>query len=209
VRRPTDALALLFWASLSGSSRLLPSGASAAGTRLDAGLCRLTATFLPATLSQLRFLNLLALDVALLAGIIVERQILPRRARRQRVVASVALLVLVAPALVAAARMPVAPLEGLDALEENLEMLDWFRLATPIPGDRWDTTRPADWGVLGPWSLGSWIENIAERPVVATNFGAETHGLVESVQFSWPRTRSRRGDPRAQSSQVRDRRTRS
>ncbi len=185
VRGPTEALSLLFWGLPLGIGFALLRAVRVRQERAWLlAFAVSTATFLSATLSHLRFLNLLALDVALLAGIIVERQILPRRSRRHRILASVALLVLVSPALVTAARLPVARLGALDALQENLEMLDWLRLRTPIPGDRRDPTRPAAWGVLGSWSLGSWIENVAERPAVATNFGAEAHGLVESVQFS-------------------------
>jgi dolichyl-diphosphooligosaccharide--protein glycosyltransferase len=45
-------------------------------------------------------------------------------------------------------------------------------------------TRTPEYGILAKWSIGSWIENIAQRPTVATNFGSEIYGLDASAQFA-------------------------
>jgi asparagine N-glycosylation enzyme membrane subunit Stt3 len=182
---PSSELSLVFWL-LPAAVAFALIGAWRSEERRPWFVAFAVATtgFLVATLLHLRFLDLLALGVAWSVGGAWDRLAPPAATKGRRLAVAGLLALLLAPAAGLAARLPRAPLWPIEAHKESLELLDWLRRGTPVPGDRLDPSRPAAWGVLAPWSLGAWIVNLAGRPAVASNFGAEAHGFAELAEWS-------------------------
>lgn len=63
------------------------------------------------------------------------------------------------------------------------ETLYWMKSATPETSHFLEPWKKPEYGVMARWEFGGWIEEIAERPSVATVYGIETHGLVDSAEF--------------------------
>ncbi len=63
------------------------------------------------------------------------------------------------------------------------ESLLWLRDNTPPSGNVDKPYIKPLYGVMARWEYGGWIEHIAERPSIATLYGIETHGLLESAKF--------------------------
>lgn len=63
------------------------------------------------------------------------------------------------------------------------ESLAWLREKTPPTSFFTTAEQVPEYGVLADWGLGAYIDYVARRPTVATNFGWETHGLFESASF--------------------------
>jgi asparagine N-glycosylation enzyme membrane subunit Stt3 len=63
------------------------------------------------------------------------------------------------------------------------EALLWLRDKTPNPGNPYRPQVKPLYGVLARWDYGGWIESVAQRPVVATNFGTETYGMEAVSRF--------------------------
>lgn len=61
--------------------------------------------------------------------------------------------------------------------------LAWLRDNTPKTSFYPTADRVPEYGVLSDWGLGAYLDYVARRPTVATNFGWETHGLFESTSF--------------------------
>ena len=63
------------------------------------------------------------------------------------------------------------------------ETLAWLRDRTPPTSYYLRPVERPEFGVMADWSFGAYIESLGQRPAVATNFGWETHGLMESATF--------------------------
>lgn len=63
------------------------------------------------------------------------------------------------------------------------DTLYWMRSATPETSHFLEPWNRPEYGVMARWEFGGWIEHIARRPSVATVYGIETHGLVDSAEF--------------------------
>lgn len=63
------------------------------------------------------------------------------------------------------------------------DTLSWLRANTPPPGNPYRPYVRPDYGVLARWDYGGWLESIALRPSVATNYGTETYGMEEVARF--------------------------
>lgn len=63
------------------------------------------------------------------------------------------------------------------------EGLQWLRDNTPATSHFLEPYKRPEYGVMARWEYGGWIEYVARRPSVATLFGIETHGLIESAGF--------------------------
>jgi dolichyl-diphosphooligosaccharide--protein glycosyltransferase len=59
----------------------------------------------------------------------------------------------------------------------------WIRDNTPSPGDVYRPGLMPTYSVMANWNFASWINYIAERPSVSTDYGHETYGLRESAAF--------------------------
>jgi dolichyl-diphosphooligosaccharide--protein glycosyltransferase len=55
-----------------------------------------------------------------------------------------------------------------------------LRQLTPEPGDFYNLNEQPQYGILGNWSFGRWINYIARRPAIADNDG---YGFQESIRF--------------------------
>ena len=63
------------------------------------------------------------------------------------------------------------------------ETLYWIKGATPATSHFLEPWKKPEYGVMARWEFGGWIEHIAQRPSVATVYGMETHGLIDSAEF--------------------------
>jgi asparagine N-glycosylation enzyme membrane subunit Stt3 len=63
------------------------------------------------------------------------------------------------------------------------DTLYWMKSATPQTSHFLEPWKKPEYGVMARWEFGGWIEYIAQRPSVATVYGMETHGLLESAAF--------------------------
>lgn len=63
------------------------------------------------------------------------------------------------------------------------ETMNWLREHTPVAGDPLRPGRKPSYGVMARWDYGGWIETVAQRPSVATNYGTETYGMDETARF--------------------------
>ncbi|GFE57745.1 STT3 domain-containing protein [Geobacter sp. AOG1] len=96
--------------------------------------------------------------------------------------AAILLVVVLAPTIgfdTALARTGIAfPFRG-----DIEETMIWLREHTPPAGDPLRPQQFPDYGVMARWDYGGWIETVAQRPSVATNYGTETHGMAEAASF--------------------------
>ena len=127
------------------------------------------------TLGQRRFGDALAVPMCLVAALAVH-DLLAARPRWGKWLGSglAGLLVLSSlPSLFAVFTVPEAEQRALRQWRaEVIEGLRWMRTGTPSPGPWNAPSARQDYGVLGPWGLGHWIEYHARRPSIATNFGS-------------------------------------
>lgn len=63
------------------------------------------------------------------------------------------------------------------------DTLYWMKSATPATSHFLEPWKKPEYGVMARWEFGGWIEHMAQRPSVATVYGMETHGLIESAAF--------------------------
>lgn len=63
------------------------------------------------------------------------------------------------------------------------ESFKWLRDNTPETSNYLEPYKKPEYGVMARWEYGGWIEYVARRPSIATLFGIETHGLMESAEF--------------------------
>jgi dolichyl-diphosphooligosaccharide--protein glycosyltransferase len=87
------------------------------------------------------------------------------------------------PPAYGAVRFATGSLRVLEIQKEFMPAMDWIRKNTPETGNFLDPRERPEYGVMAEWSIGSWVENVAERPAVATNFGAEIYGIEEMAEF--------------------------
>lgn len=133
-----------------------------------------------------RYVHLTAVVVALGCGYLVD-YLLERlqgkyRERAASFAAGGALLLLLTPTLGFLWQLPGV---GLPQKERSdlPHALTWLREQTPVPTGFMQPLKRPEYGVLADWGLGAYIDYVAQRPTVATNFGWETHGLFESAAF--------------------------
>jgi hypothetical protein len=135
-------------------------------------------------LVQLRFGVLLAVPLAVVAGMAGSGLIAAARAsRRPMAVAGVAAMALVllwpsvgfvtSPPTAIATRMPV------------WHALEWLRDHSPSPGDPWKPGLRPGWALLAPWGFGHEVLVVGGRANVASPFIApgETEGLADTLRF--------------------------
>ncbi len=139
---------------------------------------------LAATIARQRYAEYLALNSAIAAGLCVAwalpRIPLPRAISSAALVVAVLLLQL--PTL--AALRAIQEQRTADVFRGDVEeTMLWLRAHTPPPGDPFRPDRKPAYGVLARWDYGGWIEAVAQRPAVATNYGTETHGMQEAARF--------------------------
>jgi dolichyl-diphosphooligosaccharide--protein glycosyltransferase len=182
--RPSTSLSLLFWCVPPGllwfMRRLFSTGGERAGMSF---LIVCTAVFFLSALSHVRFENLLSINVAVLGGLVLERFVLKAGENRKRLVASILLACMLLPAALGAVAFSSGRLRVLEIQKEFMGTMDWLRENTPETSYFMEPTRRPEYGVMAEWSIGSWVENIARRPTVATNFGGEIYGIEESAKF--------------------------
>ncbi len=133
-----------------------------------------------------RYVHLTALVIALGCGYLVDYLLERLRVKHRERVASLgaggALLLLLTPTLGFFWQLPGV---GLPEKERSdlPRALTWLRDRTPVPTGFMQPLKQPAYGVLADWGLGAYIDYVAQRPTVATNFGWETHGLFESAAF--------------------------
>ena len=120
------------------------------------------------SLLQIRFVFYAAPALAALAGWGVSEAF--RRGRGRGLVAAAATALLLWPAIDywrISIRSAVYP-----RIDDGLQnLLVHLRNVSPPAGDWYDPDRPPAYSVFADWDLGHWVLGIAERPVVANNFG--------------------------------------
>jgi dolichyl-diphosphooligosaccharide--protein glycosyltransferase len=139
---------------------------------------------LAATIFRQRYAEYLALSSALAAGICAS-WIVPRIPLSR--ISATAIVIIFVFALqfpsVAAIRA-IKEQSVTDVFRGDVEeTMNWLREHTPSAGDPFRPDRKPAYGVLARWDYGGWIEAIAQRPTVATNYGTETHGMEEAARF--------------------------
>lgn len=133
-----------------------------------------------------RYVHLAALTTALGGGflfcLLAERSAATYGKGWARCFAGVIMVILLAPVATFLWRIPEA---GLPEYEKNdlMAALTWLREKTPATSFYHTPYQRPEYGVLADWELGAYIDYLARRPTVATNFGWETHGLFESAAF--------------------------
>lgn len=141
--------------------------------------------FFLATLIHQRFNIYLAVIVAIMAGLSLEYLSGQVKSRRGPAVAGIVILLLALyPAGKGAYLFSQGELTVLAKQKEIVSTMRWIRENTPETSyfhEPW--VAPPEYGIMAAWDDGSWVENIARRPAVATLFGNETYGLDESVRF--------------------------
>lgn len=135
-----------------------------------------------AAIARQRFSEYLALNIALASGICmawIAPFIRPQWFAVAVMLAS--LFVLQIPALLtftALKEQKVADVFRGD-VEETMQ---WLREKTPPAGDPYRPDQKPAYGVLARWDYGGWIETVAQRPSLATNYGTETYGMEEAAR---------------------------
>jgi len=143
-------------------------------------------TFWAIPLFRERYIHLAAVAMALgggfLATIIGERIVMPGKKGGTTLLAGVVTLLLLAPV---SGFLYHIPQMGLAESEQHdlPTALAWLRDMTPQTSFFSDPVNVPEYGVLADWGLGAYIDQVAQRPAVATNFGWETHGLFESAAY--------------------------
>lgn len=141
-----------------------------------------------AVIARGRYAEHYGLNVAILSGIAFS--VLPGRLARWRgvagtfapVIVALAMLLLQAPTVMYGTALyangPSLSLKG--DIEDTLL---WMRDNTPSAGNPLLPWVRPDYGVLARWDYGGWIESVAERPTLTTNFGTEAYGMEDVAQF--------------------------
>jgi len=62
-------------------------------------------------------------------------------------------------------------------------LLQWLKQKTPVTSHWLNPTEKPEYGVLGRWSMGAQIYQIAERPALSTAFGWEAYGFFQEAGF--------------------------
>ncbi len=92
------------------------------------------------------------------------------------------LLFMVSPVSIYLKELPSLSIEEWRK-EDLFDSMKWLRTNTPKTSCFDNPIHKPEYGVLADWGIGSYIEYLGERPVVATNFGWETSGLIPSTKF--------------------------
>ena len=94
---------------------------------------------------------------------------------------AIAIFLLFSPAFSYYATLPRhAPFIIKGDLEASLL---WIRDNTPETDFYLSPSSSPEYGVMSRWEYGGWIGAIARRPAIATVYGIETHGMLESAAF--------------------------
>ncbi|MBN2381784.1 hypothetical protein JXQ70_02790 [bacterium] len=142
------------------------------------------------TLIQIRYSHQLVLTLSILSGFFIWQVAniqLPRLSIHKYIRVSLALLfffILSKPSLdnmsgyIKTRFQPerVIPLNLLDTLV-------WIRDHTPETSFFSDPSQSPEYGVMSIWDYGNWVNSIAQRPVIASNFGFLHKGLLTSCLF--------------------------
>lgn len=133
-----------------------------------------------------RYIHLAALATGLAAGFLfmlwVERLSPYLKATGTYLSAAVLLLALYSPSTAFIRDLPGITLPEYEK-SDLMASLVWLRENTPNTSFYHTAKQVPEYGVLSDWGLGAYIDYVARRPTVATNFGWETHGLFESASF--------------------------
>lgn len=137
-----------------------------------------------AAIARQRYAEYLALNTAFSAGLcffwIQNRYVVPRFA--MGIFTIVVLLLLQLPAL--PAFNSIKEQKTADVFRGDVEeAMLWLRNNTLEAGDPYHPERKPAYGVLARWDYGGWIETVAQRPSIATNYGTETYGMEEAARF--------------------------
>lgn len=130
-----------------------------------------------------RFVNVTAVGAAISAAYAVYVAHSHLKAKPSVRIAAVVLFfaLLSYPMLPALYRLPLAhPGDSIKGAYEDAAL--WMRDHTPQASDPYRRGRP-DYGVMAEWDMAGWIEYPAQRPVVATMYGTEAPGMIESARF--------------------------
>ena len=182
---PVGLLSWLFW--------LVPPGILAAayyafkgGEHQDqAGFFLFSGiVFLLSTLSHQRFGTLLQINIAIIAGLLVQHMPVYAKKTSMKAVAWIVLLLMLMPALKNAYLFTKNDLGIFVRQKAIMHAMEWIRDNTPPTSHFMEPWNKPEYGVMASWDEGSWIENVARRPAVATLFGTEIHGLEESARFT-------------------------
>ena len=141
-----------------------------------------------ATLSRVRFAEYYALNVSILAGVSVFYAGALVRDKGGRVektiqIAAIGLILLLqGPAFrYLSGLYDSGPSFSIKGDVEDTML--WLRDNTPPAGNPYRPFIKPAYGILSRWDYGGWLEYIAQRPTVATNFGTETYGMEEAARF--------------------------
>lgn len=97
-------------------------------------------------------------------------------------VAGLFLLVMILPIIPILLQVPKTTLPE----EEKYDLmpaLRWLRDRTPQTSYFSNPVLRPEYGVLANWDLGAYVDYLAQRPVLGTNFGWETYGLFQTTAF--------------------------
>ena len=147
-----------------------------------------TLTIAVAALARVRYAEYLPLNAAIMAGVAVfflQVKYVRKTAFPAGLLAPVTLLAVL---LLQSTTWPYfATLKGsggnLTVRGDLEQTMLWLRDNTPAPGDPYRPARKPAYGVLARWDYGGWIESVALRPSVATNYGTETYGMEVAAHF--------------------------
>lgn len=139
---------------------------------------------LVAAVARYRYVEYLTLISALAVGISVSWFILRTALPRISVAAIVliGLFVLQAPTFAEISALKEQRIADIFRGDVE-ETMNWLREHTPSAGDPFRPYIKPAYGVLARWDYGGWIEAVAQRPTVATNYGTETYGMEEAARF--------------------------
>jgi asparagine N-glycosylation enzyme membrane subunit Stt3 len=147
-----------------------------------------TLIMLAAAIARQRFAVYHAVNAAIIGGICIyyiEKSFIERRTRHRNI------LLYLFPAVFCLLLLPTFPHfrqlyqhgAGFSIKGDLESSLLWLRDNTPCPGDPFRPDVKPSYGVLARWDYGGWLESVALRPVVATNYGTEKYGMEEVSRF--------------------------
>ncbi|GAB7026180.1 STT3 domain-containing protein [Geotalea toluenoxydans] len=163
---------------------LLP-GTSFSGMKWKRFLVLWTLVMVVSTIGRNRYAEYLTLNVSILAGMIIYYCHSIGDIRRAVMRSSGAVAVLLCLQIPTFAYFSnLHRTGGVFKIKGDIEdTMLWLRDNTPSPGDPYrPSTKPA-YGVMARWDYGGWVESIALRPSIATNYGTETYGMEEVARF--------------------------
>ncbi len=183
----TETLSLLYWLFplllVPLFSRWKRSGYQEFGSCVALSLF---VTFWTIPLFRERYVHLAAVAMALGGGflltLVAERIVAQGNRMRSTLLAGGLTLLLLAPVSGFLYHIPQMGLAESEQYDLPLA-LGWLRDMTPQTSFYADPVRVPEYGVLADWGLGAYIDQVAQRPTIATNFGWETHGLYESAAY--------------------------